>query len=142
MLLGLCPCSTTLICRFVLENVHFSTTHFYNKFNPCTDQDGFVLQNIWDQFLAELSTFLSRSCNFSCTNQDNAFFLHSFVCFLYLECRKTVCLCHMGQKHSEQESFLRSSSRMLSAVDNKSVEAIYRVRNKNLGFQKGDVNTG
>lgn len=30
---------------------------------------------------------------------------------------------------------------MLSVVDNKSVEAIYRVRNKNLGFQKEDVST-
>ena len=40
-----------------------------------------------------------------------------------------------------KKSFLRSSSKMLSAADNKSVEAIYRVHNKNLRFQKGDVST-
>lgn len=55
-----------------------------------------------------------------------------------------MCLCHMGQKHSEQESFLGpefSEQDNKSAADNKSVEAIYRLRNKNLGFQKGDVST-
>lgn len=30
--------------------------------------------------------------------RDNAFFLHSSACFLYLECRKTECLSHKGQK--------------------------------------------
>lgn len=30
--------------------------------------------------------------------RDNTFFLHSFVCFLNWDCRKTVCLSHMGQK--------------------------------------------
>lgn len=46
-----------------------------------------------------------------------------------------------GRNTVNKKSFLRSSSRMLSAADNKSVEAIYRVHNKNLGFQKGDVST-
>lgn len=40
-----------------------------------------------------------------------------------------------------RKTFLRSSSKTLSAADNKSVEAIYRVHNKNSGFQKGEVST-
>lgn len=68
MLLGAHTSSSTLIWRFVLEYVSFSNPRPYNKSSYCTDQDGLILQNIWDQFLALLSTFLSRLCNFISTN--------------------------------------------------------------------------
>lgn len=97
MLLGACPLSSTLICRF---RVYDFFLLLIRTINPTTVWIKGVLFHKTSGINSWLCYLLS--CQYHailCLQiRDNAFSLHSFVCFLYLECRKTVCLTHMGQK--------------------------------------------